>query len=63
MARGPLVLGTVWTTIASGLLVGGQTTPSKRGDPLPGLTPSESVEFRQGLEIFIQSERSRDDRR
>lgn len=43
------------TTIASALL-GGQTLPTKPGDPLPGISPMEFTEFRLGLNDFTEVE-------
>ena len=48
----------VWgrATIATALLVIGQTLPTKPGDPLPGITPIEFTEFRLGLDDFTEVE-------
>lgn len=52
---GPKVAAWMSATIASGLLLGAQTVPTKPGDPLPGLTDIEAALFQRGLDVFTQT--------
>jgi CxxC motif-containing protein (DUF1111 family) len=48
----PWAAACVGASIASALVLGGQTLPGNPGDPLPGLTPIESAKFHDGLDFF-----------
>jgi CxxC motif-containing protein (DUF1111 family) len=50
---GPWIVALVGTTLASALVVGGQTLPTSPGDSLPGITPAERAKISEGRDLFI----------